>query len=100
MGMKLRYFLIMATLFIIMSLLTGCVPGDGTNNPLNHAGFFWGIWHGWIAPISLIIGVFNHKIRLYEIYNSGWWYDFGFYLAVISGFGGISLFRRKKGKRD
>ena len=25
-----------------------------------------------------------------------WWYDFGFYIAIISGFGGLSLFRRKK----
>lgn len=96
MGMKLRHFLIMAILFIIMSLLSGCVPGDGTNNAQHQAGFFWGIWHGWIAPISLIIGAFKHNIRLYEIYNSGWWYDIGFYIAVISGFGGISLFRSKK----
>ena len=26
------------------------------------------------------------------------WYDFGFYIAIISGFGGLSLFRRKKYK--
>ncbi len=95
--MKLRYFISVAMLFIIMSLLTGCVPGDGANNAQHPAGFFWGIWHGWIAPISLIIGVlFNHNIRLYEVFNSGLWYDVGFYIAVISGFGGISLFRRKK----
>lgn len=81
-----------------MSLLTGCVPGDGANNNQDLAGFFWGIWHGWIAPISLIIGLFNPDIRLYETYNSGWWYDFGYYIAIISGFGGISLFRRSKRK--
>jgi len=83
-----------------MSLLTGCIPGDGTNNIEHSAGFFMGIWHGWIAPISLIIGVFKHDIRLYEVYNSGWWYDFGYYIAIISGFGGVSLFRRKKVSRD
>ena len=90
----------MVSLLIIMILLTGCVPGDGTNNAQNNAGFFWGIWHGWIAPISLIIGLFKNNIRMYETYNLGWWYDFGYYIAVISGFGGISLFRRKKGNRD
>ncbi|WP_227793493.1 hypothetical protein [Paenibacillus guangzhouensis] len=96
MKLKLKYFFMLATLLLLMSLLTGCVPGDGTNNTENQAGFFWGIWHGWIAPISLIIGLFKEHIRLYEIHNAGWWYDLGFYIAVISGFGGISLFRRKK----
>lgn len=94
--MKRRYFLMMAMLIMLMSLLTGCIPGDGSNNTQDPAGFFMGVWHGWIAPISLIIGAFNHDIRLYETYNSGWWYDFGYYIAIISGFGGISLFRRKK----
>lgn len=90
--------LIMVTVLLVL-LLSGCVPGDGANDVQNPAGFFWGVWHGWIAPISLIIGFFNDDIRLYEIHNTGWWYDLGFYSAVISGFGGLSLFRRKKGKQ-
>ncbi|WP_179013629.1 hypothetical protein [Paenibacillus sp. 79R4] len=91
-----KYFLLAAMLLALMVLLSGCVPGDGTYTAQNQAGFFWGIWHGWVAPISLVIGLFNHDIRIYEINNSGWWYDLGYYLAVISGFGGISLFRKKK----
>jgi hypothetical protein len=43
-----------------------------------------------MAPISLIVGFFDKNIRVYETFNTGWWYDFGFYIAVISGFGGIS----------
>lgn len=91
-----KYFLLVAMLLALMVLLSGCVPGDGTYTAQNQAGFLWGIWHGWVAPISLVIGLFNHDIRIYEINNSGWWYDLGYYLAVISGFGGISLFRKKK----
>ncbi|MCR8656684.1 hypothetical protein [Paenibacillus endoradicis] len=98
--MKFKYFVMIGMFLMIMTLLTGCIPGDGNNNAEHHAGFFMGIWHGWIAPISLLLGLFNHDIRLYETYNSGWWYDFGFYIAVISGFGGVSLFRRKKVERD
>ncbi|WP_246563732.1 hypothetical protein [Paenibacillus montaniterrae] len=75
-------------------------PAGSNIVSITHRGFLWGIWHGWVAPISLIIGVFNENIRLYETYNSGWWYDLGFYIAVISGFGGISFFRRKKNSRD
>jgi hypothetical protein len=47
---------------------------------------------------SLIVGLFNDGVRVYEPHNSGWWYDFGFYVAVIGGFGGIALFRKKSGK--
>lgn len=87
-------FLMIITLALFT--LTGCVPGDGTYTSSEPAGFFWGVWHGWVAPISLVIGLFNKNIRVYEVMNSGWWYDFGFYIAIISGFGGISLSRKKK----
>ncbi|SDW15256.1 hypothetical protein [Paenibacillus sp. CF384] len=98
--MKAKYVLLTGMLFVTVLALSGCVPGDGTNNVAHPAGFFWGIWHGWIAPISLIIGIFKPNIRVYEALNTGWWYDTGFYIAVICGFGGISFRRRKKGKRD
>jgi hypothetical protein len=74
----------------------GCVPGDGGSSAVDPASFFFGIWHGWIAPVSLVIGFFNPDIRIYETYNTGWWYDFGFYMAIISGFGGLSFLRRNK----
>jgi len=83
---------------VILYALTGCIPGDGTHTSEKPAGFLWGIWHGWIAPVSLIIGIFNKSIRVYEVYNTGWWYDFGFYIAIISGFGGLSLSRKKRKK--
>jgi len=31
--------------------------------------------------------------------NSGWWYDLGFYMAIISGFGGIALSRKARKER-
>jgi len=98
--MKKKFLLLSLITALVLLLLTGCVPGDGTYTPTNPAGFFWGIWHGWIAPISLILGLFRKNIRLYEVINSGWLYDLGFYIAVISGFGGLSLFRKNKSKKD
>jgi hypothetical protein len=97
--MKKRTFLILSLVcMILMALLmtAGCAPGDGKATVEKPANFLWGIWHGWIAPVSLIIGLFNHKIRIYETVNTGWWYDFGYYIAVISGFGGLSLSRWHK----
>lgn len=82
---------------MVMILATACAPGHPRFSAEERpAGFFWGIWHGWIAPFSLIGGFFNPSIRLYERNNNGWWYDFGFYLAVVGGFGSVSLFRRKR----
>ena len=75
---------------------TGCFPGTGSHTQTNTAGLFSGIWHGWIAPISLVMGLFDKNIHIYEVMNSGWWYDFGFYIAIISGFGGLSFRRRKR----
>ncbi|MCK5200182.1 MAG: hypothetical protein KAR21_17620 [Spirochaetales bacterium] len=88
-----------AILIFIVSILLGCLPGDGKATVDDPAGFFSGIWHGWIAPLSLILGIFTDNIRVYEMNNTGWWYDLGFYMAIISGFGGISLSRKKMKKR-
>ncbi|MCD6322219.1 MAG: hypothetical protein J7L77_04265 [Clostridiales bacterium] len=85
---------------ILVMMLSGCIPGDEKATVEKPANFLWGIWHGWLAPLSLIISLFNKSIRVYESINTGWWYDFGFYIAIISGFGGLSIFRHKKRPRD
>lgn len=88
------------SIMILMSifLLTACMPGDGSYSVDDPANFLSGIWHGWIAPISLILSIGNSSRSIYEPINTGFWYDFGFYMAIISGFGGISLSRSKKKK--
>lgn len=88
-----------AIFLVLVLLLSSCLPGDGKNDAQKPAGFFAGIWHGWIAPISLVVGIFNKNIRVYETANTGWWYDLGFYMAVISGFGGVTLSRKTMRRR-
>ena len=97
----LRTFVLFAVAATAALLLAGCVPGDGTATSTHPANFLWGIWHGWVAPVTLIIGLFNHDIRVYETANTGWWYDLGFYLAVAGGFGSLTFFRgRRSSKRN
>lgn len=98
--MKKKVLILIILSIAILLLFTGCVPGDGTYTVSKPAGFFWGIWHGWVSPISLVLGLFRKNIRVYEVLNTGWWYDFGFYIAIISGFGGLSLFRKKRSNRN
>ncbi|MCX8056448.1 MAG: hypothetical protein N3F03_02415 [Ignavibacteria bacterium] len=90
--MKIIKIILIVSLIIFV---VGCFPTHSVEKE-SEAGFLMGIWHGWIAPISLIIGIFDSNIRIYETNNSGWWYDLGFYIAVIAGFGGLALRRRKK----
>lgn len=59
-----KFFVICAILVLLMLTFTSCVPGDGANSETNLAGFFTGVWHGWIAPISLILSIFNNDIGI------------------------------------
>ncbi len=88
-------FVILSLLVVAVLLLAGCVPGQDNYSSERPAGFLSGIWHGWIAPITLIWGLFG-SVRIYEPMNTGWWYDFGYYIAVIGGFGGLTLTRSRR----
>jgi len=52
------------------------------------AGFWLGLWHGFISPITFIVSLFTESVSVYEVHNSGNWYDFGFVLGAGILFGG------------
>ncbi len=87
---------------ILILILAGCAPGI---NPLvdppaddGPAGFWLGLWHGFIALFTFIISLFRDDIRIYEVHNSGSWYDFGYILGAMCFFSGSgkSCCRKKK----
>jgi len=89
----------LAAVIFVIFLVSSCAAGT-TEYIDSEAGFFSGIWHGWIAPFSIILHfIYDDGIRIYETRNSGIGYDIGFYVAIISGFGSLSLTRRKDKKR-
>ncbi len=47
------------------------------------AGFFSGIWHGLLAPWSLIARWFLDGVEMYAFANTGWFYDAGFLMGVV-----------------
>ncbi len=71
-------------------LLTSCAAGDPQFTPDTPAGFWYGLWHGMIAVITLVIHIFNENVAMYEINNTGGWYDLGFLLAATCIWGGGS----------
>ena len=62
--MNTKNICITLIIFSLLLILSACAPGGGSNTTDNPAGFFKGVWHGWIAPISLIWGFFNPVIRV------------------------------------
>ena len=54
------------------------------------AGFWMGLWHGIIAPFTFVISLFRDSVNLYEVHNSGNWYDFGFMFGLSMIWGGGS----------
>ena len=52
------------------------------------AGFWLGLWHGVIAPITLVISLFSDTVNVYDVHNNGNWYDFGFVFGAVAIAGG------------
>jgi len=77
-----------SALISILILLTACAAGGTQFSQADPAGFWSGLWHGAISVISMIIHLFNQNVVIYEIDNTGGWYDFGFLLGVIMVWGG------------
>lgn len=86
--MKLRIFLLLIGLVLVMS---GCADAAQVEftNPNEHVYGFWGgVWHGMIMFPSFIGSLFDSSIAVYAVSNNGAWYNFGF----VGGFGLILRF--------
>lgn len=80
-------------LVLVLVALAGCVAGPNTlvNTPTEDghvAGFWQGLWHGIIAPVTFVISLFSDKVHVFEVHNNGNWYVFGFLLGITSVWGG------------
>ncbi|MFZ5875893.1 MAG: hypothetical protein ACOYXU_05730 [Nitrospirota bacterium] len=65
--------------------------------PLIEAPGFWkGLWHGFIAPVTFFISLFADDIRIYAFPNAGRWYDFGFMLGISGFSGGVFAGSRRR----
>lgn len=77
-------------LFILVAfVLNSCAPGNEKFD-LAPAGFWMGLWHGFISFFTFVISLFSDSVSIYEINNNGNWYNFGFILGIAIFFGGGS----------
>ena len=91
-------------LFLGALFLTGCVAGPNTVAHIaasdgSIAGFWLGLWHGLIMPITFLISLFSDNVSLYEVHNSGGWYNFGFWLGVGALGGSVATSQKKRKKK-
>jgi hypothetical protein len=92
-------------LVLVLLLLAGCAPGlnQSKGMPTDHevAGFWLGLWQGFIAPFVFVASLFKSDLGIYEVHNNGAWYNFGylFGLAYFFGGGGNRAARRTKSRQ-
>ena len=55
-----------------------------------------GLWHGIIAPATLLVSFFNSDVRMYEVHNAGSEYDLGFLVGVTIVIAIISVLIRMR----
>ena len=84
---------ILVSILLAALLLTSCAAGPNTmaNQPGPEgevAGFWTGLWHGFISFFTFIISLFNSDVSVYEVHNNGGWYNFGFILGIMMFYGG------------
>lgn len=100
---KTKMSVISLFLVLIFLLSVSCAPGN-SRFVENSAGFWSGLWHGLICWITFIISLFTDSVHMYEINNTGNWYNFGFLIGVMIIFGGGSgsskCRKRKKSRKE
>ncbi len=79
----------MPLLILALFILSSCSAGDQKFN-FDPAGFWMGLWHGFISMFTFIISLFNENVNIYEFNNTGKLYDLGFILGIAFFYGGSS----------
>jgi hypothetical protein len=77
-----------ALAILAVLMLAACAAQPMVQPSAQAPGFFFGLWHGFIAWFAMIGHLFNHHIRVYAFPNAGGWYDFGFLIGISIGAGG------------
>ncbi len=95
--MKTKKMLILFFTLLVAGAL-GCAAGpQGPYSADAPAGFFAGIWHGFIAWITFVLSLFS-QVKMYSVDNTGSGYNLGFLIGMacwLGGWGGSWQYRRK-----
>ena len=107
-GVAMKRMLLLGMLVLALMVIAGCAagPNELARSPREGgkvAGFWLGLWHGFISPFTFVASLFVDDVGIYEVHNNGGWYNFGFLLgaaAILGGSGGGAARTRKSGRTN
>lgn len=82
---KLTMLILLLTLLLAAVAISGCAQYNQEVNTAGSegvAGFWSGLWQGFILPVAFIASLFDTSVGIYEIHNDGNLYNFGFVLGT------------------
>jgi hypothetical protein len=80
---------LVAVLGLAALVCTACAAGpNAAVGQSPDAGFWLGVWHGFIVPVTFVISLFTDDVTIYEVANDGNWYDVGYVLGLVFVLGG------------
>jgi hypothetical protein len=93
-GTPMRFSVaLLVVLVLCLNVVVGCAPSPNQSKGTadthgSVAGFWLGLWQGFIAPFVFVVSLFKSNINIYEAHNSGGWYNFGYLFGLACFFGG------------
>ena len=87
------FLTLLVVVLLVLGVLVGCAsgpnPSKGTASEHGGvAGFWLGLWQGFIAPLVFVASLFRRDLSIYEVHNNGSWYNFGYLFGLACFFGG------------
>ena len=79
--------IVVACCLLCSCTANGNVLKDSPAADASIAGFWLGLWHGIISPVTFAVSLFRDDVNIYETRNNGGWYNFGFLWGVLIVFG-------------
>jgi len=84
---------LLVVVLLLVGVLAGCAPGPNPVKGMTRehdgvAGFWLGLWQGFIAPFVFVASLFKSTLSIYEVHNNGAWYNFGYLFGLACFFGG------------
>src|SRR5207237_1544408 len=66
---------VLVLVLLLLSILAGCAPGPNSSRKMasehgEFAGFWLGLWQGFIAPFVFVVSLFKGDLNVYEVHNN------------------------------
>jgi hypothetical protein len=73
-------------LLLVLAVAACAAANTAVSHTAGTPGFWQGLWHGLISPVTFVISLFNDQVGIYAVRNDGGWYDGGFMIGVSTVF--------------